>query len=901
MKNYADLLNNDELGFVCRKITGKQLREIYKKNSKAFQKIKPGFRPGNIHDEDAYDFAVKNKDVRFVNNFLNSWIQDRIDEISKHKDGLMKSGKTLEAALIETLALCVFSENIALYFTLLEKQYSSDYIALINYAISLTGMGKEATATSEIRTADREDYEQQLTALQTKHTQELTSMKAANSEVQEALAHAEKDLAQLKESQMAMQIELAEYHKVLKHAVTEENLEPTDGYDYLSLCKVYTDDYGKNRLLRLADIRHGEVTEHFSDDTPPYTRLYRKDGPSGADFIGVWDWKVIPNTSDPTKDYIQTAFNGRIIPIEVIISRNCHSITDLISLMKEGITTSIVPSRIIYAFYNGSTYEGLYCDAKTTTFHNGKLCIQSGILKLPVFEFHGSDIFVHNSNAILRSINLGIPIKVVRIKDPLEIVKELVLSRATWAVMQQQGYIRNEYRQIRDFLSELPTSELYEEISTACDCNMDEAKKFFDDFLICADSFVEGVTLENRVMAQIIRNDETLFQACMEEYGVEWEQKNQALLVEAHSVLASLKAEEDISRKAADCKQEEYQRLEAQIAACQEKIEMQEHLAVEVEEKVLAKIEQARNNAAEFIAENAFVHLDAHHTSTFAPDSNAEASGPVLFHDGIVKDAADIEINENWKELLSTVQAELREAGVVDSSVVGLSSFLYSAYINRTPVLLAGPNGIEIANAFTLAVHGRTPALLRCIGDLIPHVIESCEESDAEVIVIEQPFQHEWYGSVVKLLSRRQKFYIIINPFAEDLVIEPRGLLNYCMPVLTELFVECQATMNYLGGCMADNFKHFVSETSGKHYNKLLKTLRINSLAKMNVQRTVSDMHEMLQSGQTDCDYLFILYPFAYVVSALAELKEYIDNATDESKPSTKIQELLNQFIGEDE
>lgn len=898
MKNYADLLNDDDLGFICRVISGKRLREFYKKNSKEYQKIKPVLRPGNLSDEDTYAFAIRNKDTDFVNAFLNVWIQDRLNEISKQKKGLLKAGKTQEAALFETLALSVFSGNIAIYFSLLEEQFPPEYLALINYAFGVANTPKISATSSDTNTTAETDYEQQLTELETKHEDELNALKVTNSEVQESLERAESDLAKSKEAQQALQAELAKHRELSKYAVIEENIEPADGYDYMSLCRVYTDN-GKIRLLRLADIRNGEIAESFSDYAPTYTRLYGKDGPSTNDFIGVWNWKVIPSANDPTKDYIQTAFNGNILPIEVLIANDCNSIAELVSSIKAGISTNLVPSRMIYAFYNGSTYEGLYCDVKTTISHSGKLGLQPGTLKLPVFEFHRSNILFNDNNAILKSINLGIPTKIARIKEPLNIVKELIVSRATWPVMHQQGYIRNEYRQIRDFLSALPTAELCEELSTACDCNVEEAKQYIDDFFTCADSFVAGTTLENSVMAQIIKNDENMFQECMEELRVEWEQKNQALLEEAQSILDSVKDEENIYRKATDKKQEEYNLLEAQIAASQEKIEAQERLAVEVEDRVLAKIEQARRNAAEFIAENAFFHLNTPAPDVVVATSPVEYAGPGLFLDGSEKDANKLEINNNWKELLSTIQAELREAGVGDSGVIGLSALLYSAFINRTPVLLAGPNGREIATAFSLAVYGRTPAVLKCMGDLIPRAVKQCEESETEIVVIEQPFQNEWYNGVIQLLERRQKFFIAVHPFAEDLVIEPRGLINYCIPVLTELFVEGLPTMNYVGGHMADNFKPFARKDAGKHYNKLLKSLRIKSLAKMNVQRTVSDIHEMLQSDQIDCDFQFILYPLAYTISEIAELKEYIDNATDESKPSLKVQELLKQYTGE--
>lgn len=295
MTNYADLLNDDALSYVCRIITGKQFKDIYKKNIKAFQSIKPGFRPASLSDEDAYAFAIKNKDIGFVNTFLNVWIQDRLDEIDKYKENLMNVGKTSEEALIETLAHCVFSGEIAVYFTLVKEQPAPEYIALINYAINLMHASKEASLLSESSVTARKAYEQQMKGLQEKHEEELVAINTANSEVQKSLSRTENDLAQLKEIQRNLEVELTGYRELSRHAIIEEKIEPAAGYEYMSLCRVYTDDSGKSRLLRLADIMQGEISATFSGDFPNYTRLYRNgdDGPSSNGFIGIWTGKLV--------------------------------------------------------------------------------------------------------------------------------------------------------------------------------------------------------------------------------------------------------------------------------------------------------------------------------------------------------------------------------------------------------------------------------------------------------------------------------------------------------------------------------------------------------------------------------------------------------------------------------
>ena len=76
-------------------------------------------------------------------------------------------------------------------------------------------------------------------------------------------------------------------------------MKPTPGFHYASLCVAYMDDFGRNRLHRVADVRDGEFSDHLIESAPDYTRLYGRGGPTDDGAIGVWDWRVIPNRNDP--------------------------------------------------------------------------------------------------------------------------------------------------------------------------------------------------------------------------------------------------------------------------------------------------------------------------------------------------------------------------------------------------------------------------------------------------------------------------------------------------------------------------------------------------------------------------------------------------------------------------
>ena len=78
MKNYIDSLTKEELRYICERIGGKNLRDDYKRNTKTFNKYKPGFRPGNLSDDETYNLHVQIK-IAFVANLLNShdeWLKE---------------------------------------------------------------------------------------------------------------------------------------------------------------------------------------------------------------------------------------------------------------------------------------------------------------------------------------------------------------------------------------------------------------------------------------------------------------------------------------------------------------------------------------------------------------------------------------------------------------------------------------------------------------------------------------------------------------------------------------------------------------------------------------------------------------------------------------------------------
>ena len=902
MKNYIEYISDEELRFICSQISAKTLRDFYQKNGTEFSKLKPGFRPRFLTDEETYSFACSNKNTPFLADFLNFAIGKWLQEIRDAKEAAVNDGETEIVAYIETLAKSFFDENPALYFKITEESIPVENQDLFFYAIKVAVERNYLSRISEnIDSIDdrieqikasyesaadelRLEYEE---ALQTSK-QEVDTLKSTNEQIKARLEGVES-------SRGALEEELKTYRELSAHMQDEEDIKPTPGYHYASLCITYVDDLGRDRLKRVADVRDGELSESLIESAPDYTRLYSHDGPTREGSFGVWDWRVIPNKSDPAKDYIETSYNNSIKPIEVIAINECSNIEELVEILKRGISVELHTERILFAILAGGKYEGVYCDLKDLVVKSELIELKKEVLKLPVYTFYRIDTLHREDTVILHKTAIGLPQRLVYVHNPMDVVRNCILGKATWPVSQQKGFVRNEYQKIRSFITELQTEDLYEDISKKCDCSVDEAVEYVTAFMSRADKVVVGNTIENTAMVQVIKNDPEAYAKCMNEIRNEWEHEHESLLNDACEAVNKVKEEEDRVKESVEKKNQELAMAQKKLDECNQEFEKRIATADEVQQLVAQKIESAKNNAAAFIADNAFIQAIS---AVTVSDKNPETNRGSVFkeHDEINSEEPDV--NETPDQLLQTVQYELSEAGVSDESASGVAALLYSAYIRRMPLLLAGPNGRDIADAFSAAISCQTAAVIECGGN-DTEAINKCEASNEKIVVIENPLQVGWENAIIKLISKRERFYILTQPFSDDLVVEPRGLFNYCLPVLTEMFVISTPARNYTGGILSEDFAHYHPENTSRLYGKALDELNITSITRENIQMLISDINKLNGSVAPDTVLEFLLYPLMYAIGESQTLIGKLD--TLEQKPSAITVAKLKRLIGEGE
>lgn len=240
------------------------------------------------------------------------------------------------------------------------------------------------------------------------------------------------------------------------------------------------------------------------------------------------------------------------------------------------------------------------------------------------------------------------------------------------------------------------------------------------------------------------------------------------------------------------------------------------------------------------------------------------------------------------------------DAGVQEKYTKALAAYLCSAYRHHIPVLLAGPNGLGIAQAFSMTLFGKSAAILSCMGEYSEEVYDVCEESDDEVVAILNPFCVGWTQRIPLFVGEISKFCFLITPYVEDLQVEPLGMLNYLLPLATEFFVDKRPTGMYPPNKLGMDFSE-LPEQKMRRFNEKFLT-KFGSLAKRNLWEIFADMEYMLKDDsikETANSYLFGLLPFACFAGKFDMLLEQLEKDVD--KLPKDFYKMLHDYLGEDE
>lgn len=686
--------------------------------------------------------------------------------------------------------------------------------------------------------------------------------------------------------------------------------------DKISVCMV-TEDYSGSQLWlsRVADIENGCLVKPYYDENEPKyfsnrDRLFYRDGPDTIGFVGVWHWTAVPNVSGTGSDYITTEYISNVIPIEIIELSGIGSTAEIISELKNGIEEKVLPIRFfVCTLVPGKGYSGVLCKKQDFEIKNGKYVLKSTVATLGEYEFPTSSIYRFGDKKLYKDMRVGNPIGIIFAKNPNEIIKDIILKRASWSTMKARGMSRAHWNEFKSFVSDIGNSSLFEEIENKFGCTQDEAEKYLDSFIKSAEAASLEDDIDEKALEAIVLNSEALMKKCNHFAEENWKTKNAEKIAEAETEFQEILNAIEEEKKNLQTAKEEFAEVydsiiqaKEELNIIQKNIEKQEQIGVQVSTKVQEKIAAAKENVVDFIAEILFIQgkeETVNHPENDVVNSSEFMEKKEWVRSGISLNQGTPDINELWSDTVSTISSELYEAGVESNYCHKVAAFLYAAYTNHFPLLLAGPCGEAIANALSAAIDGKTATVLDCTGEFSGDAVHQLLQLNEEVIVIKNPLQRNWIESLCEILAERSKFYVITHPYAEDLLIEPQGIFNYMQPVLTELFVDKVPSGKYVGGVRAEEYVNYLPiDNPKKKHAATMQKLKMRKIVASKVTQLLADYHEILKCDDINGDYMFALMPYAYCTGNSEVIAEILKEEKRVNKSSIS---LMLDYMGIDE
>ena len=895
--NYIELLTQEETAILSGIMGGRGFKDLFKSNENEFQKIRKGFRVKGLTDDLALSIAISNINKPFVAGWINFSVKMWLDEMQKNREALEKQGKTPEIALATTILDSVFSNSVELYIKLSEN--SLDQYDIARLIATMSSVEFERTKEKENDESVKIEYEQRIQAIE----QEKKALNASLTEAQSKLAELQSAATETKSDE-------AEYFSQFDD--TNQFVLPTAGSEEtVSLCGVITDYNGQKWLIRYADLSyHGHYHVFRKNEAlPPYfanrDKLFYRDGPDEDGFYGLWSWSAVPNGKDPSKDYVVSQYKEDLDAIEVVIIPGAATTEDLINLLKEGYEYEPHSRRILFAIYESKgQYRGILCSIKDLTSADGYVSFAENCTEVPEYEFTNDDILrLDNGLSFYKNAFAGHTSKLHQLKNPLDIVKNIVFSCISWTTYKTRGFSRAEYKNFKDFLSAIPVEDIVQRIETECHCSNSAAIKLLDEFKDIAWKYVDGNSIEDEVIVSAVSANKDLQERTKALIRADWEAENESLLADAQKKLESAGEQLERANKKLNEIQETYKATKQEEENLSAIIAEKEKLAENVEKAVDERIQRARDKAADFIANMAFVNAQPSQSiavvATAAHEGLQETvASPYRTHAFLSK-LDELEAHLSWEDVIYTTAFELEAAGVAEKYRDGLAAFLCAAYIEKQPILLVGPNAIEIAEAFSAAAAGHKHGVLYCEGNYNHQVLDEIGNDGEDIVIINNLIASGWMNRLPEMLSKRDIFYMATHPYAEDVQVEPKSLYGYMLPLFTEFFVDGKATGKYVGGYFAENFKPYSASQGKQKELKVLSRFALNSLMKNRINTVVTTMHSIRTGTTSDDDFLFAVLPIAYALQEMNELKQVASDSQDEGRISANLKRDLRYVLGD--
>lgn len=658
--------------------------------------------------------------------------------------------------------------------------------------------------------------------------------------------------------------------------------------------------------------------------------------PSG--FIGVWRWSIQPGKN---KSRICT-FIPEITGIEIYCPKKYNTIDDLVNKMKTGIELSFKTEQVLLAIHRGNEYKALLVNhTDFFVLSNGLHMLKKNITKIPVYEFSSDSVIVIRGRLFYKSIKMDIGVERYEIlkhlnnaehydKQPYEIVKNLFIERITSAASTNEGYTKNDYDMIRNFISNMNSTSLVDDVQNSIEnINHDEAQRYVNHFIKHIVEYIDGNSIEDAALVSFIGRNKKMFEVCISKVEENWKKENQKRIndLEEYSKQRNLEIDEEVKEKKKKVElslevtrqqNEELKKCNSQLQEDNEKlqVELKQNIAImenterEIKElkqekeelnnivegigdKIKQKVEESTKDLASFVSEYSFLNALFPSSQTIQVGAQDKSIISSFIPPRSLGEDSFIE-NENWQDTIVLIYDALEDNGITKQTQ-NFASIMYACYWKKFPILFAGPYGELLANIISMAINGQTAAILDCSNEVSSQDIQLAKES--EILLVKNCFSNSKKEYIIESLSNHNNFVMFTMPFGDELKIESIELMNYMLPVFTEDLFEEVPSNTYMKGKKNNKYSEFSpTESKFRLSKQTYKDTKISKLRYSIYSELLDLANQIAESQSSELEYYFILYPMIFMNDVE---EKYIDAISTNSAISKDMKKLLLSKLGD--
>ena len=509
------------------------------------------------------------------------------------------------------------------------------------------------------------------------------------------------------------------------------------------------------------------------------------------------------------------------------------------------------------------------------------MALRDDIYTLPYYKLSKSDIFEWKyeweSRKIYKYISLREPQKRIPIYPISETIKNIFLSSMGWPIFKAQAILKNDYLKFREALASIPKESILERVADTYGISIQEAQMHVDEFLQTVEKYMTVEDVDSAVIARILSKHGGLWQKCNDIAYNKWiaDHANevntaqeeltvlQRKVAHAENDVSSAKEKHgDILREVAEA-QDDLCRLQAEIARY--KILEKDTVAA-----IRERIAGAQKDVAGFIAD----------LSILLPQATSNESGWKYRHISAVYSEDEVGVAKDWKDELNELSQNLSYSLSVEPDLATmLAAFLYSAHIHNAPILIAGPCGQDIANALSVSLYADNAGQLMFGEQFDCDIADAVNNVNEHIVAAQNMFGKGWRDIIPQMFVNSQKHIVWTHPYVEDLAIEPQGLYNYMLPVISECFVGTVSALELYAGKRSEDFIGYVPKDTHPLRIAAFKKLGISKALLRQLSRVISDAKVMVDSPERakDMEMLFGVMPICVLTGRLDVMREVLD------------------------